>query len=41
MKKLKSDKNESFNIMKSLEKESIARKVKKTMECTWKTLKNR
>ena len=30
MKKLESDKNKSFNIIKSREKESIASKIKKT-----------
>lgn len=34
MKKLKVDKRESFNIMKSKEKEISARKVKKTMGYT-------
>ena len=38
MKKLESDKNESFNIIKSREKESIARKVKKAKNVCWKPL---
>ena len=39
MKKLESDKNESFNIIKSREKESIARKVKKTNNVHGKPLR--
>ena len=38
MKKLESDKNESFNIIKSREKESIARKVKKAKNVCGKPL---
>ena len=37
--KLKSDKNESFNIITSREKESIARKVKKTKNVHGKPLR--
>jgi len=39
MKKLESDKNECFNIIKSREKESIARKVKKTNNVCGKPLR--
>ena len=39
MKKFESDKNESFNIIKSREKESIARKVKKTKNVGGKPLR--
>ena len=39
MKKLKSDKNECFNIIKSREKENIARKVKKTNNVCGKPLR--
>ena len=39
MKKLESDKNENFNIIKSREKESIARKVKKAKNVREKTLR--
>ena len=38
MKKLESDKNKSFNIIKSREKESIARKIKKTNNVRGKPL---
>ena len=38
MKKLKTIKYGSFNTMTSREKEIIARKVKITMGCTWKTI---
>jgi len=38
MKKLESDKNESFNIIKLREKESIARKVKKAKNVCGKPL---
>ena len=38
MKKLESDKNENFNIIKSREKESIARKVKKAKNVREKPL---
>ena len=38
MKKLESDKNENFNIIKSREKESIARKVKKAKNVCEKPL---
>ena len=36
MKKLKNDKNGSFNIITSREKESSARKVMIATGCTWK-----
>ena len=39
MKKLESDKNESFNIIKSREKESIAKKLKKTKNVHGKPLR--
>ena len=39
MKKLGRDKNESFNIIKSRKKESIARKVKKTRDVCGKPLR--
>jgi len=39
MKKLKSDKNENFNIIKLRKKESVARKVKKTRNVHGKPLK--
>ena len=39
MKKLESDTNESFNIIKSREKESIARKVKKVKNVRGKPLR--
>ena len=38
MKNLESDKNESFNIIKSREKESVARKIKKTNNVRGKPL---
>ena len=38
MKKLESDKNKSFNIIKSREKESIARKIKKANNVRGKPL---
>ena len=38
MKNLESDKNKSFNIIKSREKESIARKIKKTKNVREKPL---
>ena len=38
MKNLESDKNKSFNIIKSREKESIARKIKKTNNVRGKPL---
>ena len=39
MKKLKNDKNESFNII-SREKRQRCKESKENKECTWKTLKN-
>ena len=39
MKKLESDKNKSFNIIKSREKESIASKIKKTNNIHGKPLR--
>jgi len=38
MKKLESDKNESFNIIKLREKRKYCKESKENKECMWKTL---